>query len=129
MKRWNAWLRNERRKLRAVTSWRGLNLLVTSAPLLVTGSLTLRVLFSVVPVMQVWLMKQLIDLLAASLPLAGRHSGTLDGTLLILFAVLYLLTLVLPESLQPVEVSLNAAIGACCRRDRQARHGGGGAPG
>ena len=71
----------------------------------------MRVLFSVVPVIQVWLMKQLIDLLSASLSLAGSHAGTLDGTLLILFAVLYLLTLVLPESLQPVEVSLNAAIG------------------
>jgi len=111
MKRWNAWLRKERRKLLAAASWRGLKLLVASAPLLVTGSLALRVLFSVVPVIQVWLMKQLIDLLSASLPLAGRHTGTLDGTSLILLAVLYLLTLVLPEGLQPVEVSLNAAIG------------------
>jgi ATP-binding cassette subfamily B protein len=111
MKRWNAWLRKVRRKLLLATSWRGIKLLVASAPLLVTGSVALRVLFSMVPVIQVWLMKQLIDLLSVSLPLAGRHAGTLDGTLLILFAVLYLLTLVLPESLQPVEVSLNAAIG------------------
>ena len=111
MKRWKPWLREERRKLLAATSWRGLKLLVASAPLPVTGSVALRVLFSVVPVIQVWLMKQLIDLLSASLPLAGRHTGTLDGTLLILLAVLYLLTLVLPESLQPVEVSLNAAVG------------------
>ena len=111
MKRWNAWLRKEWRKLLTAASWRGLKLLVASAPLLVTGSLALRVLFSVVPVIQVWLMKQLIDLLSASLPLAGRHTGALDGTLLILLAVLYLLTLVLPEGLQPVGVSLNAAIG------------------
>ncbi len=111
MKRWNAWLRKEWRKLLTAASWRGLKLLVASAPLLVTGSLALRVLFSVVPVIQVWLMKQLIDLLSASLPHAGRHAGTLDGTMLILLAVLYLLTLVLPEGLQPVEVSLNAAIG------------------
>jgi ATP-binding cassette, subfamily B, bacterial len=125
MKQWNAWVRKERRTLLPAPSWqrirthlsdldadwRSLKLLVASAPLLVTGSLALRVLFSVVPVMQVWLMKQLIDLLSTSLPLAGRHSGTLVGTLLILFATLYLFTLVLPEGLQPVEVSLNAAIG------------------
>src|SRR5262249_32280222 len=105
------WLRKARRKLLAAPSWTGINLLVTSAPLLVTGSVALHVLFSVVPVIQVWLMKQLIDLLSASLPLAGSHAGTPDGSLLILLAVLYLLTLILPQGLQTVEVSLNAAIG------------------
>jgi ATP-binding cassette, subfamily B, bacterial len=126
MKRWNAWLGRGRRKLLLAAAswqrirtqlhgldadWRGLKLLMASAPLLVTGSLALRVLFSLMPVIQVWLMKQLIDLLSASLPLADRPTGMLVGTWLILLAVLYLLTLVLPEGLQPVEVGLNAAIG------------------
>ena len=92
------------------TYWRGMKLLVTSAPLFATASLVLLGLFSIVPVMQVWLMQQLIDLLSAPLHLAGRHAGTLDGTVLILFAVLYLFTLVLPESLQPVQTSLDVAI-------------------
>ena len=74
MKRWSAWLRKEQLWLRIRTQphgldtgWRGLRLLMASAPLLVTGSLALRVLFSLVPVMQVWLMKQLIDCLKRSL--------------------------------------------------------------
>src|SRR5260370_38814312 len=94
----------------ARTYWRGMNLLVTSAPLFATASLVLLGLFSIVPVMQVWLMQQLIDLLPAPLHLADRQAGTLDGTVLILLAVLYLFTLVLPESLQPVQTSLDVAI-------------------
>src|SRR5712691_10761494 len=73
--------------------WRGLRLLVASAPLPAVASIALLVLFSSVPVMQVWLMKWLIDLLSAPLPLASRHTGMLDGRLLILLTVLYLLTL------------------------------------
>ncbi len=124
MKRRSAWLKEERRKLLLATLWqrlhtfldglyvywRGMKLLVTSAPLFARCSLALLGLFSVIPVMQVWLMQQLIDLLSAPLHLAGRHAGTLDGTVLVLFAVLYLFTLVLPESLQPVQTSLDVAI-------------------
>src|SRR5712691_1994768 len=75
--------------------WRGLHLLVASAPLPAAAFLALLVLWSLVPVMQVWLMKWLIDLLSAPLPLAGRQTGMLDGRLLIVLAVLYLLTILL----------------------------------
>src|SRR5260370_36589983 len=94
----------------ARTYWRGMNLLVTSAPLFATASLVLLGLFSIVAAMQVWWMQQLIDLLPAPLHLADRHAGTLDGTVLILFAGLYLCTLGLPASLQPVQTSLDVAI-------------------
>lgn len=124
MKRRIDWLQEERYKLLLTplrqlihthlhglyAYWRGMKLLVTSAPLFATGSLVLLGLFSIVPVMQVWLMQQLINLLSAPLHLAGRPTGTLNETLLILFALLYLLTLVLPESLQPVQSSLDVAI-------------------
>jgi ATP-binding cassette, subfamily B, bacterial len=124
MKRWIVWLKEERYKLLFVTLqqrihthldglyayWRGMKLLVTSAPLFATGSLVLLGLFSVIPVMQIWLMQQLINLLSAPLHIAGRHTGTLNETLLILLAVLYLFTLVLSESLQPVQSSLDVAI-------------------
>jgi ATP-binding cassette, subfamily B, bacterial len=90
--------------------WRGLHLLVASAPLPAVAYIALLVLFSSVPVIQVWLMKWLIDLLSAPLPLAGRHTGMLDGRLLIVLAVLYLLTLLLPGGLQPIEDGLAATI-------------------
>src|SRR5260370_3784134 len=126
MKRRIVWLKEERYKLLLAplwqliqtyidglhTYWRGMKLLVTSAPLFASCSLALLSLFSVIPVMQVWLMQQLIDLLSAPLHLAGRHAGALDGTVLILFALLYLFTLVLPESLQPIQTSLDVAIQA-----------------
>src|SRR5713226_6425866 len=90
--------------------WRGLHLLVASAPLPAVAYSALLVLWSLVPVMQVWLMKWLIDLLSALLPLAGRHTGMLDGRLLIMLAVLYLLTLGLPGGLQPIQDGLAATI-------------------
>ncbi len=90
--------------------WRGVQLVVASAPLPATASLALVVLFSVVPVMQVWLMKRLVDLLSAPLQLAGGQVGALDGSLLILLAVLYLLTLLLPGGLEPLQNSLYATI-------------------
>src|SRR5260370_35763024 len=55
-------------------------------------------------------MQQVINLLSAPLHIAGRHTGTLNETLLILLAVLYLFTLMLSESLQPVQSSLDVAI-------------------
>ncbi len=90
--------------------WRGLHLLVASAPLPAVAYIALLVLWSLVPVMQVWLMKWLIDLLSAPLPLAGRHTGMLDSRLLIVLAVLYLLTLLLPGGLQPLQDGLAATI-------------------
>src|SRR6266700_47264 len=86
--------------------WRGLHLLVGSALLPAVAFIALLVLFSIVPVMQVWLMKWLIDLLSAPLPLAGRHTGMLDGRLLIMLAVLYLLTLLHPGGLQTLQDGL-----------------------
>ena len=124
MKRRIIWLKEERNKLLLATLrqfihahldglyayWRGMKLLVTSAPLFATGSLVLLSLFSIVPVLQVWLMQQVINLLSVPLYIAGRHTGTLNGMLLILLALLYLFTLVLPEGLQPVQSSLDVAI-------------------
>src|SRR5215472_15140312 len=79
--------------------WRGLQLLVASAPLPAAVYLALIVLFSIVPVLQVWLMKRLVDALSAPLSIAGGQGGMLDGRLLIVLAVLYLLTLLIPGGL------------------------------
>ncbi len=87
--------------------WRGVQLVVAAAPWPATASLTLVVLFSVVPVIQVWLMKRLVDVLSAPLHLAGGRVGAFDGGLL---AVLYLLTLVIPGCLEPLQSGLNAMI-------------------
>jgi ATP-binding cassette subfamily B protein len=91
--------------------WRGFQLIVASASLPVASFLVLQVLSRSVPVIQVWLMKWLIDLLSAPLPLAGRHTGTLDSRLLILLALLYLLTLLLSASLDPLDFALRETIG------------------
>ncbi len=90
--------------------WRGLQLLVASAPLPAAAYFALIVLFSIMPVMQVWLMKRLVDFLSAPLHLAGGQDGMLDGGLLIVLAVLYLLTLVIPGGLQPLYDNLEAII-------------------
>src|SRR5215467_3757966 len=92
------------------TYWRGLQLLVASAPLPVAVYLALTVLFSIVPVMQVWLMKRLIDVLSAPLSIAGGQGGVLDSGLLIALAVLYLLTLLIPGGLLPLHDNLAAII-------------------
>src|SRR5216683_722242 len=109
------------------TYWRGMKLLVTSAPLFATASLVLLGLFSIVPVMQVWLMQQLIDLLSAPLHLADRHAGTLDGTVLILFAVLCLFTLggllLLLVHIHPVLPLVLLLVGAPYLRARQRMEG------
>ena len=91
--------------------WRGLHLLVASAPLPAAAYLALLILFSSVPVMQVWLLKRLVDVLSAPLHLAGgQGGGMLDGGLLIVLAALYLLTLVIPGGLQPLYDNLEALI-------------------
>jgi ATP-binding cassette, subfamily B, bacterial len=90
--------------------WRGLQLLVASAPLPAAAYLALIVLFSSVPVMQVWLLKRLVDVLSAPLHLAGGQSGLLDSGLLVVLAVLYLLTLLIPGGLQPFYDNLDAII-------------------
>ncbi len=90
--------------------WRGLQLLVASAPLYAAAYLALLVLFSSVPVMQVWLLKRLVDVLSAPLHLAGGQDGMLDGGLLMVLAALYLLTLVIPGGLQPFYDNLEAII-------------------
>ncbi len=90
--------------------WRGVQLVVASYPLPATASLALVALFSILPVLQVWLMKWLINVLSAPLHLAGGHGGTIDGSLLILLAALYLLTLLLPGGLEPLQNGLDATI-------------------
>ena len=90
--------------------WRGLHLLVASAPLPTAAFLALLVLFSLVPVAQVWLLKWLVDVLSAPLSIAGGRAGVLDGELLIVLAALYLLTLVIPAGLQPLHDNLEAII-------------------
>jgi ATP-binding cassette, subfamily B, bacterial len=90
--------------------WRGLRLLVASASLPAAAYLALIVLWSLVPVMQVWLLKRLVDVLSAPLQLAGGQGVAIDGGLLIVLAVLYLLTLVIPGGLQPFYDNLEAII-------------------
>ena len=90
--------------------WRGVQLVVTAAPWPATTSLALVVLWSLVPVMQVWLMKRLVDVLSAPLHLAGGQVGALDSRLLITLVVLYLLTLLLLGDLEPLLSGLNATI-------------------
>ena len=90
--------------------WRGVQLVVASAPLPAIASLALVALFSILPVLQVWLMKWLINVLSAPLHLAGGQGGTIDGSLLILLAALYLLTILLPGGLEPLQNGLDATI-------------------
>jgi len=90
--------------------WRGLQLLVASAPLPVAVYLALIVLFSIVPVMQVWLLKRLVDALSVPLHLANAQGGAIDSGLLIVLAMLYLLTLLVPGGLQPLYDNLEAVI-------------------
>ncbi len=90
--------------------WRGLQLLVASAPLPAAAYLALIVLFSSVPVVQVWLLKWLVDVLSAPLHFAGGQNGMFDGGLLIVLAALYLLTLLIPGGLQPFYDNLEAII-------------------
>ena len=90
--------------------WRGLQLLGASAPLPTAAYLALLVLWSLVPVMQVWLLKGLVDVLSAPPHLTGGQDGMLDGGLLMVLAALYLLTLVIPGGLQPFYDNLEAII-------------------
>ena len=90
--------------------WRGLQLLAASAPLPLAAYAALIVVFGMVPVLQVWLMKQLVDMLSAPLHLAGGRSGAHDGSLLLVLALSYLLTLVIPGGLQPFYDNLEAII-------------------
>src|SRR5260370_8491466 len=90
--------------------WRGLHLLVASAPLPTAAFLALLVLFSLVPVAQVWLLKWLVDVLSAPLSIAGGRAGVLVGELLIVLAPPSLLPLVIPPGLQPLHDNLEAII-------------------
>lgn len=90
--------------------WRGLQLLMASAPLPASAYLALIVLWSLVPVAQVWLLKRLVDVLSTPLPIAGGLAGAQDGELLIVLAVLYLLTLLIPAGLQSLYDNLEAII-------------------
>jgi ATP-binding cassette subfamily B protein len=90
--------------------WRGVQLLAASAPLHLAAYVALIVLFAMVPVMQGWLMKQLVDILSASMHLAGGRGGAIDGSLLLLLALSYLLTLLIPGGLQPFYDNLEAII-------------------
>ncbi len=106
---------NARQRLRSYLDslrvyWRGVQLLVASAPLPATAYLALIVLFSVVPVAQVWLLKWLVDVLSAPLSIAGGHAGELNSELLTVLAVLYLLTLLIPAGLQSLHDNLDAII-------------------
>jgi ATP-binding cassette, subfamily B, bacterial len=90
--------------------WRGWQLLAASAPLPLAAYVALIVVFGMVPVLQVWLMKQLVDILSAPLQLAGGQSGAHDGSLLLMLALFYLLTLLIPGGLQPFYDNLEAII-------------------
>ena len=84
-------------------TWRrGLALVTTAAPGTVAVYLAFVIVISLVPVLQVWLLRLVVDGLAAAL------GGAADSASAVLaFAVLYALTYVLSAGLEPIQQMLN----------------------
>ncbi len=81
---------------------RGLALVMKAAPRIVAVYLALAFVLSLLPVLQVWLSKLVVDGLAIAV---GGASGSASAV--IVLAVLYALTLVLPAGLEPIQRTLN----------------------
>ena len=81
---------------------RGLGLVMTAAPRIVVVYLALAFVLSLLPVLQVWLSKLVIDGLAIAV--AGA-SGSASAVMAL--SVLYALTLVIPAGLQPIQRTLD----------------------
>ena len=82
---------------------RGLALPIRSAPLAGGTFLVLLAILSLLPVLQVWLAKLLLDAIADG---AGGDQGAVGGA--VTLAVIYALTLVVPAGLQPVQAALSS---------------------
>ena len=80
---------------------RGLALVILSAPLAGGAYLVLLAVLSLLPVLQVWLAKLLLDAVAAGV---GGDQGAVGGA--ITLAVVYALTLVIPAGLRPIQMAL-----------------------
>ncbi|MDE2993080.1 MAG: ABC transporter ATP-binding protein [Chloroflexota bacterium] len=82
---------------------RGLALPISSAPLAGGAYLVLLAILSLLPVLQVWLSKLLLDAIAAGT--TGDQGAVGDAVTL---AVIYALTLVVPAGLRPVQAALSS---------------------
>ena len=82
---------------------RGIALVILSAPLAGGTYLVLLAGLSLLPVLQVWLAKLLLDAVAAG---AGGDQGAVGGA--VTLAVIYALTLVVPAGLRPVHAALSS---------------------
>ena len=82
---------------------RGLALAIISAPLAGGAYLVLLAVLSLLPVLQVWLAKLLLDAIAAG---AGGDQEAGGGA--VTLAVVYALTLVVPAGLRPVHAALSS---------------------
>lgn len=82
---------------------RGLALVILSAPHAGGAYLVLLAALSLLPVLQVWLAKLLLDAVAAG---AGGDQGAAGGA--VTLAVIYALTLVVPAAVRPVHAALSS---------------------
>ena len=80
---------------------RGVALPIRSAPLAGGAYLVLLIVLSLLPVLQVWLVKLLLDAIAAG---AGGDQEAVGGA--VTLAVVYVLTLVVPAGLRPMHAAL-----------------------
>ena len=79
----------------------GLALVIVSAPLAGGAYLVLLAVLSLLPVLQVWLTKLLLDAIAAGV---GGDQEAVGGA--VTLAVVYALTLVVPAGLRPIQMAL-----------------------
>ena len=100
---------------------RGLALVMKAAPLIVAVYLALVLALSLLPVLQVWLSKLVVDGLAIAV---GGASGSTSAV--IVLAVFYALTLVVPAGLEPIQRTLNIWLEdrAVAEVDRRLMHAG-----
>ncbi len=100
---------------------RGLALVMRAAPLIVVVYLALVLALSLLPILQVWLSKLVVDGLAIAV---GGASGSTPAV--IVLAVLYALTLVVPAGLEPIQRTLNIWLEdrAVAEVDRRLMHAG-----
>lgn len=84
-------------------TWRrGLALVMMAAPRIVVVYIALVIVISLVPVLQVWLLRLVVDRLAAAAAVAGGSASTV-----LMLAVFYALTYVIPAGLEPIQRTLN----------------------
>ena len=100
-----------------LTTWRrGLALVMMAAPRIVVVYLAIVFVISLVPVLQVWLLRLVVDSLAVAAAVVEGSASTV-----LALAVLYALTYVIPAGLEPIQQVLNVwledrAVGEMDRR-------------